>query len=348
MPRDASADASAHDGAEVPSAESEPATGDATSAARSQDEALERLATVVSHAATDRIEAAIPGYVTALQRAGVGVVLLKGPVTRHRLYGPDERRPVADVDLLVDPSGFGRAARVLAARGFTRVDRHGHSDTFVSNEPDVPDVDLHLTLPYVTITPRRAFAVFTAHTTTMRVAGAPVPVLDVPTHVVHLAIHAAVNRFSTVGRTFDEWRRGHDGLEADGLVPVARGVAAELGVAHIWDIAVRALAADTVVARAGCAADLPTWEVVARAASARRFVVSGTPLWVKWRDLDRLVALQWSDDTLNKWRAKTGKPPLAPGSWRIRAAKPLRLVTVSARGLGRSLRSITTGRTGRV
>lgn len=316
---------------------------DGSSPARTRQEALERLATAAAHAATDWVEAAIPDHVAALQRAGIRVIVLKGPVTRNRLYGTDERRPVADVGLLVDPSGFRRAARVFEAGGFTRVDRHGHSDTFVSDAPRVPDVDLHLTLPYVTIAPRRAFAVFSAHTTTMRVAGVPVPVLDVPAHVVHLAIHAAVNRFTTTGRTFDEWRRGHASL-ADVDAVVARQIAGRLGIADIWDSAVWALAADTPAERAARAAELPTWEVEARAASARRFLASGTPLWVKWRDLERLVTLQLSDDTLNVWRAKSGRAPLEPGSWKIRAAKPLRLVAVSARGAGRACRSLLTRR----
>lgn len=313
---------------------------------RTQAQALERLATVASQADTDRIEAAIPPQVEALQRAGVGVIVLKGPVTRARLYGPDERRPVADIDLLVDPSGFARAARVLTAAGFHRVDRHGHSDTFVSDRPDTPEIDLHLTLPYVTVPPRRAFRVFGAHTELLTVAGTPVPVLDVPAHVVHLAIHAAVNRFATGGRTFEEWRRGHDLLGDDDRV-AAWDVAAHLGVLPVWELAVQALDADTPAERAARAAELPTWEVEARLASARRFLASGTPVRVKWRDLERLVALQLSDDTLNVWRAKSGRAPLASGSWQIRAAKPLRLVVVGSRGLGRVGRALAAPRPSR-
>jgi hypothetical protein len=65
------------------------------------------------------------------------------------------------------------------------------------------------------------------------------------------------------------------------------------------------------------------------------FLQSGTPASVKWRDFQRLVALQLSDGVVNKWRAKRGAPALPSGSLRIRLDKVLRLVTVSAQGLVR-------------
>ena len=295
------------------------------------DEALERFATVVAQAATEKIESQIPALVARLESHGIDVIVLKGPVTRRRLYADDERRPVADIDLLVDPAAFRRAARVLGDAGYRRYDRHGHSDAF-SRGPDDADVDLHLTLPYVTVSPRRAFAVFAAHRTTLDVAGSAVPALDRPAHVVHLAIHAAVNRFEDAQRSSTEWERGLASL-GDDEIARAEAIAGSLGVGRIWDLARRALAdgAD----RDALLAQRPTWEAVPRVWSMRGFITSGTPLRVKWRDVQRLVALQWADSTVNEWRAKRGAAPLATGSLRIAVEKLRRFVTVSTLGLAR-------------
>lgn len=314
-------------------------------------DALDRFATVVSNAQTDRVEAQIPPLVAMLEAAGCDVIVLKGPVTRSRLYGDDERRPVADIDVMVDPASFRRASRALRRVGFERVDRHGHSDAFAYREQTVADhatgvstgggpsrradIDLHLTLPYVTVPPRKAFEVFTRNRTLSDVAGEPVPVLDPPAHVVHLAIHAAVNRFDPASRSLSEWRRGLDSLDGSDRA-MARTVAMDLGAEKIWHLACRALQDGADPQQ--ISAELPTWEVEVRATSARRFLESGTPPAVKWRDLQRLVTLQLSDETLNVWRAKGGHSPLESGSIRIRLAKPVRLVTVSARGLGRMVR----------
>lgn len=303
---------------------------DPASVGSTLDEALERLATVAARAATDEIEARIPGMVARFEARGIDVILLKGPVTRRRLYADDERRPVADIDLLVDPASFRRASRVLVEAGYRRVDRHGHSDAF-SRDDDV-DVDLHLTLPYVTVSPKRAFAEFADHATTLEVAGTAVPVLDAPAHVVHLAIHTAVNRFDPAVRSSLEWARGLASLTPTDVAD-AEVIADRLGVRTIWDLACRSLsdAADLD----GLLAERPTWEAVPRVWSVRGFLRSGTPAQVKWRDFDRLVALQWSDDVVNKWRAKRDRPPLEPGSMRIRLEKVLRLISVSGRGMAR-------------
>lgn len=293
--------------------------------------ALDRLATIVTNENTDRVEAHIPALVTAFEDAGVDVVVLKGPVTRRRNYESGERRPVADIDVLVDPSRFRRASRVLTSRGYRRVDRHGHSDAFAGGVSD-PDVDLHLTLPYVRLAPAKAWKVFAAHRTGLDVDGATLPVLDEPAHTVHLAIHAAVNRFDPGHRSLEEWRRGYATLDDDARA-VAEDIAADLGVQSIWSAAVHA-SSDTAD-RVALAASLPVWEAVPRVRSLHGYIGSGTPLWVKWRDFQRLATLQWSDDTVNKWRGRRGRAPLPPGGWRIRIDKPVRLVAVSCAGMAR-------------
>lgn len=298
----------------------------------SMDEALDRLATAAARAATDRVEARVPVVVDLLRSQGVDVLVLKGPVTRHRLYAPDERRPVADIDVLVDPGAFGRAGRVLRRAGYRRYDRHGHSDAYTRG--DDADVDLHLTLPYIRRSPRRTWALFTTHRTTLELGDVAVPVLDEPAHVVHLAIHAAVNRFDDTQRSFTEWERGAASLD-EAQRTVAVDLAGALGVDQVWDLAVRALAVGAD--RAALAAAVPVWEAEPRLGSVRGFLASGTPAWVKWRDFQRLVALQLSDGAVNEWRAKRDAPPLRSGTVRILVEKGVRLVVVTVAGAGRLL-----------
>jgi len=66
---------------------------------------------------------------------------------------------------------------------------------------------LHFGLPFTTVPLARAFANLSDRTSRLALDGQVVPVLDVPTHVVHLALHAAQNRFAPDHRSFDEWRR---------------------------------------------------------------------------------------------------------------------------------------------
>lgn len=313
----------------------------------SVQDALERFAGIVARDRTDRIESQVPGIVERFATRGIAVIVLKGPVTRQRLYAADEPRPVADIDLLVDPSRFGRASRLLRGAGYHRFDRHGHSDAFTpgpatgtaahrAGDPDAePDLDLHLTLPYVTRSPRRAWALFAAHRTHLRVGGASVPVLDEPAHAVHLAIHATVNRFDPDDRSFDDWRRGAAALDDTDRHEAAR-LAAELGVGRVWDLARAALAEDADLAALRVAR--PVWEVEPRWWSVRGFLSSGTPLRVKTRDLARVAALQWSDAVYHEWQANHDGPRLTGGALRRSVTKASRLVRVGGAGLGRVVR----------
>ncbi len=299
-----------------------------------QEAALRRLADAAQRARTDRIESQIPHLVELLHDADIEVVVLKGPSTRHRLYGTDEPRPTADVDLLVDPVRFARATRVLRGAGYRRVDRHGHSDALSAPGDDRADVDLHLALPFVTKRPRVAFATLYAHRSVLAIRDREIPVLDEPAHAVHLAIHAAVNRFEETDRTLDEWRRAYDRLGDDDRAE-ARTVAARLGLGAVWRLAVTALEASAP--RQELVEALPLWEIEPRVASLRRAVRSGVPARVRWRDFQRMVALQLGDGALAKWRAARGMAPVRPRSPTAVLSKAHRLFAVTFQGLRRLL-----------
>lgn len=296
-----------------------------------EDAALQRLAVIASRRSTADMEAHIPRMVRMLDDVGVAVIVLKGPVTRQRLYTDTEARPTGDIDLLVDPRRFRRATAAFAGQGYRRVGRRGHSDT-LRGPQGAPTIDLHLTLPYVTAPPDRAFRIFHDHTATIRIDGHDIPALDEPTHVVHLAIHAMVDHYDPTSRSHDEWRRGHDSLSADQLAAAAT-IAASLGVSRVWNLALGTL--DGSVTLESLDDLLPLWEVEPRMAALRAARRSGIPARVRWRDIERMITLQLGDGSLIKWRNDQGLGPLPQGRAAHMAANVHRLAWVTAAGLRR-------------
>ncbi|WP_131785695.1 nucleotidyltransferase family protein [Protofrankia symbiont of Coriaria ruscifolia] len=125
-----------------------------------------------------------------LTDAGIRTVLLKGPVTAHRLY-PDLPRMWRDTDLLVDPSRFADAAQLLLNQGFRQLDPAPHAQTFIREGAEI--VDLHWTLPLTAAPPAQVWARLQPHLVGFDLHGHAVETLDVPAHACHLAIHAVQN-----------------------------------------------------------------------------------------------------------------------------------------------------------
>lgn len=287
----------------------------------------EARAAALSRIATVRTEARIPGLIDLLGGAGVSVLVLKGPVTRQRLYAPDELRPTADVDLLVAPGAFRRAARALRGSGFERVHRCGHSDTF--GGPDGV-VDLHLALPFATVPPALAFRRLLAHAASMEVAGRTIRVLDEPAHVVHLAVHAAQNGFDPAHRSLEEWRRGWASLSFRERAS-AELVVDDLGLAATWVLARLALGRPGDGER--LAEALPERALTPSLPGLWALASSSVPARVKGRIIRAAVQRQLSDDALLRWRAERGLPAVLPGTWSARSAKVRRLVAVTGSSL---------------
>lgn len=87
----------------------------------------------------------------ALDDAGLRYVLLKGPLQLRALYGDYFVRPSSDLDLLVEPHAYDRAARTLRSLGYapaarceTRWWRHYLGEQhFVPPDGSLATVDLH-------------------------------------------------------------------------------------------------------------------------------------------------------------------------------------------------------------
>src|SRR5581483_7959630 len=128
-------------------------------------------------------------------------VLLRGPSIAQWLY-PTDFRPYGDTDLLVSPSDFAAAARVLRRIGFGNPTRGRslHAHTYRRLETPMAQplcVDLHRSLPYVTAPTREAWRMLSSGDDTVRVAGIEVRVLGIPQRLFHIAIHAVQHAFET-------------------------------------------------------------------------------------------------------------------------------------------------------
>ena len=135
----------------------------------------------------------------AIDGAGVRWAVVKGPAAVELLYGGGGGRTYADLDILVDPRGFGPAIEALEAAGLVMLDRNW---AVVRREmrgevhlrgADGPEVDLHWHLVNMY---RGRMRVPTAElldrAVAVSLAGVPARTLDPADSLVHLCLHAAL------------------------------------------------------------------------------------------------------------------------------------------------------------
>jgi len=122
----------------------------------------------------------------AFAAAGLPVVAFKGPLIQQAAYGGLFIRPSSDIDLLVHPRDFDRAAALLDAEGYSLAprcrslwwrlflgERH-----FLPRRPAEATIDLHLRLQQPGAPLPRLAAAFLEAREESVVGGAPLPVLS--------------------------------------------------------------------------------------------------------------------------------------------------------------------------
>lgn len=146
--------------------------------------------------AVDLVTAEVAG---ALGAAGVRAILLKGPSIARWLYGHDELRAYGDTDLLVASHDVAPAEQVLARLGFERllgdadIPAWRRGDHTWRRTSSGAEVDLHWRLVGVGAPAASVWALLSAGTETMGVAGTDVEILGVSARALHVALHAAQN-----------------------------------------------------------------------------------------------------------------------------------------------------------
>lgn len=116
--------------------------------------------------------------------------MLKGPALRQWLYDPTEPRASVDLDLLVAPSEFARAERLLRELGFDREMSGWSTDAHGLCRADGDAVDLHRSLPGIGVEPAIAWAALSADAAPLLVAGTEAECLSAPARALHLGLHA--------------------------------------------------------------------------------------------------------------------------------------------------------------
>jgi hypothetical protein len=163
-------------------------------------EALENFARrVIGFEKRAGIDAAAGEVMAAFAQAGIGALVLKGPVTARWLYTPTEVRGYTDCDILAAPDRFASAGRTLRELGF-----HLHVDE--ATHPEVRDegrsqvwhrlpqdvwIDLQWRLPGIGLAPGQAWELLWADHETMMIGTVEVTVPSEPARALHLATAAA-------------------------------------------------------------------------------------------------------------------------------------------------------------
>jgi putative nucleotidyltransferase-like protein len=149
---------------------------------------------------------------TALERAAVRTILLKGPALAERLYGAQESRPYTDTDLLVSVGDLARAGATLRTLGYGIVASHevggvpvGHAQMWSCGRHVV---DLHVRLPGATTAGAELWAVLSARTRPTAVRGHRLLTLDDGAAAMLLALHVAHHGPTEFGQACEDLRRG--------------------------------------------------------------------------------------------------------------------------------------------
>ncbi len=193
----------------------------------------------------------------ALRDASVEAILLKGPSIAQWLY-PSGGRSYTDTDILVPGHDFGRATGVLGSLGFAEFlaefdpfeqDAESVATAFSRGPglgPGPPGlVDLHHSLPLLTVPGDTAWHALSNGTATARIGGAEIRVLGRTALALHVVLHAVQHRFA--GHSREDLCRAIATVPAGDWRPVAE-LAARLGVTTVLGFGLRREAAGTVIA----------------------------------------------------------------------------------------------------
>ena len=141
----------------------------------------------------------VRGLAAVLGDAGIGWLVMKGPVLAGRLYGDVGLRSSIDLDLLVARQDFARAVRALEAAGYVHLFRNwpfvwdARAGELPLGAGDVT-LDAHWHLLFGEYD-RRHFdldpAAFMERARVVEVGGVPVPTFDEVDTLLHLALHGA-------------------------------------------------------------------------------------------------------------------------------------------------------------
>lgn len=205
----------------------------------------------------DRVTAEM---VTAFRAAGVPSIVLKGPTLATWLYEDGVPRGYVDSDLLVRSADMETAEGVLQQRGFEEVAIESPHATTWARRGSGEQVDLHFTLPGLSLAPADAWREIAARTETISIGGAEVEGPGVVLRTLLVALHAA-HHGREVEQPMRDLRRALDKVPDD-IWREAAALAQRLGATAPFATALRLLPEGEALAER---IRLPSAELIASA-----------------------------------------------------------------------------------
>lgn len=224
-----------------------------------------RLAARNAAARRLQVDHAAGEAITALERAGIPCILLKGASVARWLFSPEEARTYSDCDLLVEPSKLHSAVAVLTGLGYeAELDESAmpswwreHALT-AQRAADGAIIDVHRSIQGVQVSDDHAWTTLSQITDTLALGTVRAQVLPLHGRALHAALHAAQHAGAprdlevlsrAVGQLADEtWRRAAllaEDLQATaalqrglGFLPEGRDLVERLGLAEDAALAV--------------------------------------------------------------------------------------------------------------
>lgn len=186
------------------------------------------------------LERRLADSVRALDRVGIRVTLLKGAALAHTVYPSFDERPMADLDLLVDPDRAGEAHLLMQRHGWT-LESAGYSANAWSLHHHLPPLadcggsGLRLEIHQTPLPPGHRFrldrAMLNESVRAITIGGTRVQVPEPHLHAVHACVHFAwSHQFESGGlAVFRDLAmlRAAGAIDWAQLVEVAKNVRAE-------------------------------------------------------------------------------------------------------------------------
>jgi hypothetical protein len=210
--------------------------------------------------------------VTALRRAGIESILLRGPAIARWLYAEGEPRAYQDVDLFVEPVKRTEAEGVLARlglvhrqAGFAPGESVEHASEWMCRRPSVV-VDLHRGIEGVRAEPVELWMTLSSGSRRIDVAGVSADVPGEPALALILALHAA-HHGRHGGKLLEELSRALKRVRLD-TWQEALGLAERLEAVPSFAAGLRLLPEGAALAERLGLSDVVDREVALRAAGA--------------------------------------------------------------------------------
>jgi Uncharacterised nucleotidyltransferase len=168
------------------------------------------------------VDAVTADVVTALRRAGIESILLRGPAIARWLYAEGEPRAYVDIDLLVEPEKRTEAEAILARLGFVHREAGfapgesvDHASEWICRRPSVV-VDLHHGIEGVRAESVELWMALSSDSHRIDVAGVPTDIPGEAALALIVALHAAHHGHHG-GKQLQELRRALERVRLDTL-----------------------------------------------------------------------------------------------------------------------------------